>query len=88
MKIQVKDTNVEQRSVKGYTFRTQTGWTSLNGELRRVPITLTDTQLPYEVGVYTIGDASFYFGDYGKLMLGRLELVREQGASVARAAAG
>lgn len=76
MKIQVKDISVEQRTAKGYTFRTQTGWTQLNGEVRRVPISLEDGQAAYEVGTYFLGDASFYFGDYGRLMLGRLELVK------------
>lgn len=81
-KIQVKDRAVEQRTVKNFTFRTQTGWTVLNGETRRVPLSLTDDQKPYEEGVYAIGDASFYFGDYGKLMLGRLELVPIAAAGV------
>lgn len=81
MKIQVKDLHVEQRTAKGYTFRTQTGWTQLSGEIRKVPISLEDGQMPYEIGTYTLGDGSFYFGDYGRLMLGRLELVREAGAA-------
>lgn len=86
MKIQIKDLNVEQRTAKGYTFRTQTGWTSLNGEVRKVPISLEDGQSAYEVGMYTVGDGSFYFGDYGRLMLGRLELVKVDSVA-ARAAA-
>jgi Helix-destabilising protein len=76
MKIQVKDLHVDQRTAKGFTFRTQTGWTSLNGEVRKVPLSLEKEQSAYEVGTYTVGDGSFYFGDYGRLMLGRLELVR------------
>jgi hypothetical protein len=83
MQIQIKDTAVEQRTAKGYTFRTQTGWTNLNGEVRRVPISLEESQLPYEVGNYALGDGSFYFGDYGRLMLGRLELVRAASAGAA-----
>jgi hypothetical protein len=84
MKIEVKDISVEQRQAKGYTFRTQTGWTNLNGETRKVPLSLEDGQSAYEVGVYALGDGSFYFGDYGRLMLGRLQLVRVQ--NVAQAA--
>ena len=83
MKIQVKDLNVEQRTAKGYTFRTQTGWTSLGGEVRKVPISLEEGQHPYEIGLYLLGDGSFYFGDYGRLMLGRLELVKEAARAVA-----
>lgn len=75
MQIQIKDLNVSQRMAKGYTFRTQNGWTTLDGEVRKVPISLEEGQSPYEVGVYTLGDGSFYFGDYGRLMLGRLELL-------------
>jgi Helix-destabilising protein len=77
IKIVVKDLAVEQRTAKGYNFRTQTGWTQLNGETRRVPLSLAEGQMPYEVGTYSLGDGSFYLGDYGRLMLGRLELVRE-----------
>jgi hypothetical protein len=76
MRIQIKDVKVEQRQAKGYTFRTQMGWTQLGGELRKVPISLEEGQAAYEVGIYKLGDGSFYFGDYGRLMLGRLELTR------------
>jgi hypothetical protein len=76
MKIEVKDLDVSQRTAKGYNFRTQTAWTNLNGETRKVPLSLEDGQMPYELGVYTLGDGSFYFGDYGRLMLGRLQLVK------------
>ncbi len=87
MKIQVKDLHVDQRSAKGYVFRTQTGWTSLNGEVRKAPISLEEGQPAYELGMYTLGDGSFYFGDYGRLMLGRLELVPVPGTGAASPAA-
>jgi hypothetical protein len=76
MRIQIKDIGVEQRQAKGFTFRTQTGWTNLNGETRKVPISLEEGQPAYEVGSYELGDGCFYFAQYGKLALGGLELVR------------
>jgi hypothetical protein len=86
LKIEIKDIGVEQRTAKGYTFRTQNGWTQLNGETRKVPISLEEGQAAYEVGVYVLGDGSFYFGDYGRLMLGHLDLqkVAVSAASVGR----
>jgi hypothetical protein len=85
IKITVKDVTVSTRQAKGYTFRTQDGWTELNGERRRVPIPLKDEQKPYGVGVYVLGDGSFYIGDFGRLMIGHLELqlIVEQGAKAA-----
>jgi hypothetical protein len=80
LKIEIKDVAVEQKSGtarqsgKPYTIRTQSGWTSLNGETRRVPINLERDQPAYEVGQYVLADSSFIFGDFGRLMLGRLEL--------------
>jgi hypothetical protein len=82
LKIQIKDLKVEQRvgksaaSGKTFNFRTQTGFTQLNGEVRKVPVSLEEDQPAYEVGMYTLGDGSFYFAQYGKLAIGRLELVK------------
>jgi hypothetical protein len=82
IKIEVKTLDVSQRQAKGYTFRTQEGWTELNGERRKVPLALDAEQKPYGIGTYVLGDGSFYIGDFGRLMIGRLELqlVLPQGA--------
>jgi len=85
IKIEVKDLTVSTRQAKGYTFRTQDGWTELNGERRKVPLALEAEQKPYAVGVYVLGDGSFYIGDFGRLMIGRIELqlIVQQSAKVA-----
>jgi hypothetical protein len=88
IKIEVKDLNVEQRQAKGYTFRTQNGWTELNGERRKVPLSLENGQMPYELGSYVLGDGSFYIGDFGRLMIGRLELQRVAAAAPGVRSAG
>jgi hypothetical protein len=90
MKFEIRDIAVEQKSGnakvsgKPYTIRTQTAWTVLDGESRKVPVNLEADQPAYEVGRdYVLGDGSFFFGDFGRLMLGRLVLVRA-GSSAAR----
>lgn len=42
---------------------------------RATTIQLEDMQEPYPVGLYAIGDESFYFGDFDKFSLGRSKLV-------------
>jgi hypothetical protein len=70
---------------KPYSFLEQEGWCQVDGEVRRVRITLADGAAAWPVGVYSVDDASYYVGGFGELALGRLVL-KAATAAVPRAA--
>jgi hypothetical protein len=67
--------NGTSKAGKPYSITEQDAWVELNGERRRIRVTLSDGAAPFPVGDYTVGEGSFYVGDFGQLQLGRLELV-------------
>lgn len=90
LKVEIKSDEVKQRQFPSkktgelLTFREQEGFVDLNGEHRRIVVSLQDNQRPYMAGAYALDGASFYVGQYGRLQLGRLHL-RAIPASAAKA---
>lgn len=99
IRIEVKSTEV--RSISGtsktgkpYNIRDQEAYAytvGRDGQPRpypeRISLQLEDDQAPLEPGIYTLAPASLYVGDYGRLMLGRPQLVKAQPVAAAKAAA-
>lgn len=72
MQIEVKSTDVRTENVtskdgKSYTFRRQDGWVMLDGEYRKINLSLTPENKGWPVGKYTIDDKSFFIGRFGDL---------------------
>lgn len=99
IRIEVKSTEV--RTISGtsktgnpYCIRDQEAYAytvGRDGQPRpypeRVSLQLEDNQAPIEPGNYTLSPASLYVGDYGRLMLGRPQLVKVPAVAAAKAAA-
>jgi len=85
MKIEITDDTVntqtgKSRDGKDYMIRSQHGYIDL-GKTYPVEITISleSEQRPYPKGVYALDMASsLYVGKYGRLTLGRLNLVQVQ----------
>jgi hypothetical protein len=60
---------------KPYSITEQEGFIELNDERRKLRVPLADGAAPFPVGDYHVGDGSFFVGDYGRLEIGRLDLV-------------
>lgn len=64
------------RSGKPYQIREQSAYAVFPGKAYPVEIkfSLGDDQAPYEPGLYEIGPDSFFVGNFGQLMIGKLQL--------------
>ncbi|MCB6185411.1 G5P family DNA-binding protein [Leeia sp. TBRC 13508] len=76
-------TGTSQKTGKPYSIREQKGWAFLldqDGKPNQYPtqivISLGDTQQPYPVGNYSLSDSSIYVDRFGRLTVGRLNLIR------------
>ncbi len=79
MRVTIKSTEIHEKkgtSTRGkpYHIREQEAWCALNGETRRVKVTLRDDAEPFGPGMYDIQEDSFYVDNFGQLALGRLVL--------------
>jgi len=78
VKIQIKSLDVDVRQVtsKGrtYNFRSQTGFLYVDEEVRKFRVPLGDSQSPYAIGSYVIGEESFSVNEFGDLGIKRLNL--------------
>jgi len=91
-KVNVKS-GTAKASGKPYTIKTQEGYAHTvdrEGKPRPYPqqieIALEKEQEPFAPGVYTIGPATLYVGDYNRLMLGRLVLIGVAPVAASKAA--
>lgn len=89
IRISIKSTNIAKRSGtakssgKPYNIRTQTAWAHTFDREgnpydypQRVDIQLEENDSAYEIGDYTISPRSFFVGDFDKLAISRLILVK------------
>lgn len=86
LKIEIKSPLVTEisgtsKAGKPYFIRKQAAWAhtydaqgNLNPYPERIELSLNDGQEPFNPGVYTLSDKSFFVGDFGKLEVGRLIL--------------
>lgn len=92
IRIEIKSSTPNERSGtkngKDWLIRTQPAYALIpdeNGELPPYPesieVDLKRDQAPYALGVYTLHPASFFVGDFKKLSIGRLILVKTPVAS-------
>lgn len=88
IRIEVKTTEVTTRNGNrqdgsAWQIRAQEAYAHtldpVNGKPRaypeRISLQLDNNQLPFPVGIYELSPASIYVGDFGRLMMGRPQLV-------------
>ena len=80
MRIEVKSQQTFEKtgtSGKGrpYKITEQEAWANVNGEYRRLRISLKDGSPPYALGEYDLSEASYIVNTWGGLEFGRIELV-------------
>ena len=92
IRIEIKSSTANERSGnkngKDWMIRTQSAYALIpdeNGEFPPYPesieVDLKRDQAAYSPGVYTLHPASFFVGDFKKLSIGRLMLVKAPAAS-------
>lgn len=98
IRIEVTNREVHTRHIKSnrtgreFTFHEQEAFAFVhdrNGDASKYPgritLTLGDDQEPYEPGMYMLAPQSLYVDRFGKLTIGRVQLVKT-GASAAKVA--
>lgn len=85
---------VSKKNNKPYTIRDQEAYASTFDKQgqphpypERISIQLDDGQEPYQPGIYQLSPTSIFVGDFGRLMLGRPQLIPVKTAQTASKAA-